>query len=61
MSITRNILDWTEKKTDEIDMTDKHPYLKAFGLGSIEGYIDGAIIAYPILLASSIILLRKIK
>lgn len=51
-SITKNILDWTEEKFDEIDVVeDKHPFLKAFGLGAIQGAIDGAVFMYiPVLI-----------
>lgn len=53
MSIARKILNWTDEKSNEIDMmNDKHPYLKAFGLGGIEGFIDGCIIMYPIVVGS---------
>lgn len=60
--LAREILNWTEEKMDDIDVEkDKHPYLKAFGLGAVEGYIDGAMIAYPILLVGSFIVGRKLK
>lgn len=51
-SITKGILDWTEEKFDEIDENTKHPLLKAFGLGAIEGAIDGAVLMYPIIVGS---------
>ena len=64
MSMTRKILDWTQEKFDDvvdnID-TEKHPNLKAFGLGCIEGVIDGAVLAYPVLLVTSIIASKKLK
>lgn len=53
-SITKAILDWTKKKTDEINVNTKHPFAKAFGLGAIEGAIDAAVFMYPILLGTAI-------
>ena len=52
MSLVKNLLDWNERKLEEIDViNDKHPYLKAFGLGAIDGLVDGAVIAYiPLLI-----------
>ena len=53
MSMTRKILNWTERKNEEIDViNDKHPYLKSFGLGCVEGFIDGVVVMYPILIGS---------
>lgn len=53
MSIVKELLNWTEEKFEEIDTdNDKHPYLKSFGLGAIEGFVDGAVIAYPILVGT---------
>ena len=51
--ITKQILDLSEEKIDEIDVEkDKHPYLKAFGIGAIEGAIDSAVLMYiPVLIA----------
>lgn len=50
-SLVKNILDWTENKHTEIEndvvnKTDeiKHPYLKSFGLGAIEGAIDSLVV-----------------
>ena len=50
-SLVRNILDWTEDKITEIDNDIangtnkiKHPYLKVFGLGAIEGAIDSLVV-----------------
>ena len=58
--ITRQILNWTEEKTEEIIEGDvKHPYLKAFGLGCIEGLVDGAVLAYPILVASLFLVAKQ--
>ena len=50
-SLVRSILDWTEDKITEIDNDIangtneiKRPYLKAFGLGAIEGAIDSLVV-----------------
>ena len=60
--MVKKIWDWTEEKLEEIDVdNDKHPYLKAFGLGGIQGFINGAVIAYPFLILGCIIKDREIK
>ena len=50
-SLVRNLLDWTDNKFTEIenDITNgtneiKHPYLKSFGLGAIDGAIDSLVV-----------------
>ena len=50
-SLVKNILDWTEDKFTEIqnDIVNetneiKHPYLKSFALGAIEGAIDSLVV-----------------
>ncbi len=50
-SLVKMVLDWTEDKITEIDNDIangtneiKHPYLKSFGLGAIEGAIDGLVV-----------------
>ena len=49
--LARKILDWTQEKFDEIDYEkDKHPSLKAFGCGAVEGIIDGMLMSLPIAL-----------
>lgn len=59
--IIRNALKWCDKKTEEIDViNDKHPYLKAFGLGCIEGAIETAVIVTPILFVKYIIANKKL-
>lgn len=52
--LTKKLLDWKEDRFDEIDViNDKHPYLKAFGCGAIEGCIDAAVVMYiPVLIAA---------
>lgn len=51
MGITKTILNWTEEKLNDLDMNDKNAELKAFGLGVIDGFVDGAVLVYPILMA----------
>lgn len=55
-SIARGILKWTDKEMDKVlyDENTKHKGLKSVGLGMLEGFVDGAIIAYPILIAGCI-------
>ena len=60
-SIVKRVLDWTEEKYDEIDENTKHPYLKSVGIGMIEGFIDGAILAYPILMLGCIVAGKELK
>lgn len=50
-SLVRNLLDWTDNKFTEIenDIANgtneiKHPYLKSFGLGAIDGAIDSLVV-----------------
>lgn len=51
--LAERLLDWNNKKFDEIDVSkDKHPYLKAFGTGAIQGYIDSAVVLFPMVLAA---------
>lgn len=62
MTMTRTILDWTKKNYDEIDCeNNKHPYLKAVGLGAIEGAIDGAVLMYVPVLISCYLWRKKAK
>ena len=39
----KKILHWTDEKIDEITYNpeEKHPYIKAIGLGLIEGTLEG--------------------
>lgn len=61
MSITKQIHKWTDKEMEKImyDENVKHRGLKAVGLGMVEGFIDGAVIAYPILVAGCIYWRKK--
>ena len=63
MTITKRILDWTDKKMDEIvsNPEEKHANLKAFGLGAIEGAIDGAVITYPLLVVGLLVAGNKLS
>ena len=51
--MTKEILKWTDKEMKKVmyDEDVKCRTLRAYGLGVIEGAIDGAVIAYPILIA----------
>ena len=53
-SVTKKILDKVDEKIKEIatDENAKHANLKLFGLGMIEGAIDGAVFMYPIVVGS---------
>lgn len=61
MSITKQVHKWVDKEMDKIMYEEdvKHRGLKAVGLGMVEGFIDGAVIAYPILLAGCIYWRKK--
>ena len=59
--MVKKILNWTEVEFDNIDENTKHPYLKSFGLGAIEGFIDGAVLMYIPMLIGLIIAGRKIN
>lgn len=53
MSLMKKILDWNEEKFEEIDENTKHPGLKAFGCGAINGFIDSSVIWFiPVLLSA---------
>lgn len=57
MALVRNILGWVDDKIDGINESDKHPYAKAFGLGAVEGLVDGLFVfgavMYPIVVVRS--------
>ena len=57
--MVRHILGWVDDKLDEvIEQDDKHLHAKAFGLGAIEGLVDGLFIfgavMYPIVLVRNL-------
>lgn len=56
-SITRKILNWSEEKFEEIqnDQYTKHPYLKSFGLGMLDGAIDSAVVIGSVVIAGCIV------
>ena len=58
--ITRRILNWTGRKLNELRPNDSLACVKAFGLGAIEGVIDGHVILYPILFLSLVIANKKL-
>ena len=49
----KDILYWTDEKYEQIinDPNEKHPYAKAFGLGCIEGALEGLVIGGVMLIA----------
>lgn len=61
--MVREVLEWADKKFEAIQSGEdtKHPYLKSFGLGVVEGAIDGAVMIYPFLLAALIIANKELK
>lgn len=63
MGLTKRVLYWTDRKFDEVyeNENEKHPFIKAFALGGVEGLIDGAVIGFPILLVSCIAAGKQIK
>lgn len=59
--ITKKIFDWSDKKYEEaFKPGTKHPIRKAVVSGSVEGFIDGVVLSYPILLVGCIYLIKKI-
>ena len=59
MGIARKVIEWADNSVENLDKS-KHPCLKAFGAGFVEGAIDGAILAYPILLVACVIAGKKL-
>ena len=61
--LTKKVLNWVDKKYDEIydNKNTKFRGVKEFGLGVIEGAIDGAILAYPILLITCVLAGKKLN
>lgn len=51
----KEILYWTDEKYEQIieNPNEKHPYAKAFGLGCIEGALEGLVVGGVMLLAVS--------
>ena len=60
--MVQEVLEWVDEKIEEVDMDqDKLAIPKCFGLGAIKGFIDGAVIAYPIMLGTLLYVGHKIK
>lgn len=58
--LVKKMLDWADEKHGEaLDVNEKHSTRKAMISGAVEGFIDGAVIAYPILLAGCIYWRKK--
>ena len=52
----KEVLYWTDKKFEEVveNPNEKHPYIKAFGLGALEGFLEGCTIIGGFVVALSI-------
>lgn len=61
ISMTGRIIKMVDKAHEKNNNSEKPSSLKSFGLGMIEGAIDGIIIAYPILLIGNIIKNKQLK
>lgn len=61
--MVREILDWLDKKTDELEMDKPMDFVKCVGIGFTEGFIDGSFICATVLLGTGITcsVLNKIK
>lgn len=60
--MTRNILKWIDKCDEENMSSDKSmptKCIKSFGLGALEGAIDGAVIAGALLTARGLVEIVK--
>lgn len=52
-SIVKKVLDWNEKKFEELDESRKSDMIKAFGRGALDGLVDAAVFWFiPTLLAA---------
>lgn len=57
-SLVRGILDWTEEQMEKIENNIdevKHPYVKAFGIGAIEGAIDSLVVTGAIVTVAGVV------
>lgn len=55
-TLTGVILDWTNEKTRELEESGEMNLktgLKAAALGAIEGFVDSAVVMYPIMLGAA--------
>lgn len=54
MSVVKRLLDWNQKKFDEIDVeNDKHWQAKSFASGAIEGFVDASVVLFPVMVAAT--------
>ena len=60
MGIARKVIEWVDNSMENIE-DSKHPIAKSFGVGFVEGAIDGAIVAYPILLVACLVAGKKLN
>lgn len=61
--LTRELLNWADKKYEEaMETTDERESMrKASVSGFVEGCVDGAVLAYPILLVACLVYQHKLK
>ena len=46
MTLVKKVLNKTDEVFNNIDENDKHPMVKAFGCGAVDGFIDAAVLMY---------------
>ena len=60
--MTKKILKWTDRKLEEINKSDEiggKELAKAFGVGAIEGFIDGLVINGAVLFGIGVVNIVK--
>lgn len=60
LGLTRSINEWTMKKFEGIEMDDKHPYIKAFALGALDGAVDAVAVIGVVSIIATVIQTVKI-
>lgn len=63
MGITRGIIDWIDKKFAEaIDEDDERKGMQKAALsGAVEGYLDAAVLMYPVVVLACYVYQSKLK
>lgn len=57
-SLVKGILKWTDEQMEKIENNIdevKHPYIKAFGIGAIEGAIDSLVVTGTIVAVAGVV------
>ena len=57
-SLVKGILKWTDEQMEKIENNIdevKHPYVKAFGIGAIEGAIDSLVVTGTIVAVAGVV------